>query len=190
MAEYSLMICCKQPRRFDMRQVITLLATITVSLFMASNASAADTHKGRLETCMKAAQAVRQGYVQTLEAEIEKGKPIYEFDIRSPDGKEWEVECDAKSGKIIEIEEEVAENDPRFKSKAKLSLEQAKKAALAIHSGEVLETEFAIESDGSVSYEFDIKTASGKEMEVEIDAVTGKLDEEPEEEIYQIGEEK
>lgn len=27
-------------------------------------------------------------------------------------------------------------------------------------------------------------------MEVEIEAVTGKLDEEPEEEIYQIGEEK
>ena len=31
---------------------------------------------------------------------------------------------------------------------------------------------------------------NGKEMEVEIEAVTGKLDEEPEEEIYQIGEEK
>ena len=156
----------------------------------ASNAVAAGKHNGALETCMKAAQAVHQGSVHTLEAEIENGKPIYEFDIHTADGKEWEVECDAKTGKIIETEEEVGLNDPRFKGKAKMSWEEAKKAALAIHPGEVLETEYAIESDGSVSYEYDIKTANGKEMEVEIDAVTGKLDEEPEEEIYQIGEEK
>lgn len=166
------------------------LATLIGSLFVAGGAIAADKHTGRLETCMKAALAKHPGWVQTLEAEIEKGKPIYEFDIRGTDGKEWEVECDAKSGKIIEVEEEVTADDPRFTSKAKLSMEEAKKAALAIHAGEVLETEYAIEADGSISYEFDIKTASGKEMEVEIDAVTGKLDEEPEEEIYQIGEEK
>ena len=53
--------------------------------------------------------------------------------------------------------------------------------------GEV-ETETAIESDGSISYEFDIKTKDGKEMEVEVDAVSGKVAE-TEEEIYQIGEE-
>lgn len=172
-----------------MKTLTALLSTTLVAL-AATNAYAADQHKGPLETCMKAAQAKHQGFVQTLEAEIENGKPIYEFDIRTADGKEWEVECDAKTGKIIETEEEVEQHDPRFKGKAKLSWEEAKKAALAIHPGEVLETEFAIESDGSVSYEFDIKTASGKEMEVEIDAVTGKLDEEPEEEMYQIGEEK
>lgn len=166
-----------------------LLAGSIVALAV-SNVYAADQHKGPLETCMKAAQAKHKGFVQTLEAEIENGKPIYEFDIRTADGKEWEVECDAKSGKIIETEEEVEQHDPRFKGKAKLSWEEAKKAALAIHPGEVLETEFAIESDGSISYEYDIKTADGREMEVEIDAVTGKLDEEPEEEIYQIGEEK
>jgi uncharacterized membrane protein YkoI len=125
-----------------------------------------------------------------MEAEIQKGRAHYEFDIRTPDGKEWEVECDAETGKIIESEEEVDQHDPRFKGKAKLSWEQARKIALGVHPGEVLETEFAIEDDGSISYEFDIKTASGKIMEVEVDAVTGKLDEEPEEEIYQIGEEK
>ena len=167
-----------------------LLALAVAALFAMPSAYAAAKHAGALETCMKAAQAKHSGDVQTLEAEIAKGKAIYEFDIRTKDGKEWEVECDAKSGKVIEEEEEVAANDVRFTSKAKLSMEEAKKAALAIYSGEVLETEYAIESDGSISYEFDIKTASGKEMEVEIDAVTGKLDEEPEEEIYQIGEEK
>ena len=167
-----------------------LFALVAASLFAAPSAYAAAKHVGALETCMKAAQAKHPGNVQTLEAEIAKGKAIYEFDIRTQDGKEWEIECDAKSGKVIEEEEEVTANDARFTSKARLSMEEARKAALAIHAGEVLETEYAIESDGSISYEFDIKTASGKEMEVEIDAVTGKLDEEPEEEIYQIGEEK
>jgi uncharacterized membrane protein YkoI len=170
------------------KKLFTLLAAPLFALPVA--VYAADKHTGAFETCMQAALAKHPGYVQTLEAEIEKGKPTYEFDIRSTDGKEWEVECDAKSGKVFEEEEEVAADNPRFKGKAKLTVDEAKKAALAVHSGEVLETEYSVESDGSLSYEFDIKTASGKEMEVEIDAMSGKLDEPPEEEIYQIGEEK
>lgn len=166
------------------KQLIILIASL-----LALPAYAGAKHTGALETCMQAALAKHPGNVETLEAEIEKGKAIYEFDIRAKDGKEWEVECDAKSGKITEVEEELSAEDPRFKSKAKLTVEEAKKAALAIHAGEVLETEYAIEADGGISYEFDIKTAAGKEMEVEIDAVTGKLEEEPEEEIYQIGKE-
>jgi uncharacterized membrane protein YkoI len=76
--------------------------------------------------------------------------------------------------------------DPRFASKAKVTFEEAKKTALAKHPGEVVESETSIEADGSVSYEFDIKTKDGKEVEVEVDAVTGKIVEE-EVEIYQIG---
>ncbi len=42
-------------------------------------------------------------------------------------------------------------------------------------------------SDGKAQYEFDIKGKDGKGWEVEVDAVTGKLEENPEQEIYQIG---
>jgi len=167
-----------------------LIPAVIAALFLSPAAFGADKHTGRMETCLKAALAKHPGEVQTLEAEIEKGKPIYEFDIRGKDGKEWEVECDAKSGKVTEEEEEVTADDPRFKSKAKVSLEDAKKAALAVHAGEIIETEFSLEASGNPSYEFDIKTTDGKEWEVEVDAVTGKLEEDPEEEIYQIGEEK
>ena len=76
--------------------------------------------------------------------------------------------------------------DPRFASKAKVSLEDAKKIALAAKPGEIIETETSIEPDGSISYEFDIKGTDGKEWEVEVDAVTGKIVE-IEEEVYQIG---
>ncbi len=161
------------------------LPFLLVSLLIASPAIAAN-HKGNMETCMKAALAKHAGTVISLEAEIENKKPIYEFDIKGNDGKEWEVECDAKSGKVTEEEEEVDAKDQRFASKAKLTLEDAKKAALAFQAGEVIESETSIESDGTLSYEFDIKTKDGKEIEVEIDAVTGKV-QESEEEVYQIG---
>ena len=165
-----------------------IVVIVLASAFMSTLAYAGPKHTGKMETCMKAALAKHPGEVLTLEAEIEKGKPIYEFDIKGKDGKEWEVECDAKSGKVTEEEQEVANaDDPAFKSKAKITQEDAKKTALAKHPGEVIESEFSIESNGNPSYEFDIKTADGKEMEVEIDAVTGKLEESPEEEIYQIG---
>lgn len=166
-----------------MKKNLLLAAFLSVALVPAANAAG---HKGQMETCMKAALAKYPGTVVSLEAEIENKKPIYEFDIKGADGKEWEVECDAKTGKITEVEEEVDAKDPRFASKAKLSFEDAKKAALAAVPGEVIESETSIEADGSLSYEFDIKTKDGKEIEVEIDAVTGKV-QETEEEVYQIG---
>lgn len=162
-----------------------LIGLLAASLFTIP-ALAADKHTGRLETCMKAALGKHPGDVISLEAEIEAGKPTYEFDIKGKDGKEWEVECEAKSGKLIEEEEEVDAKDPRFASKAKITFEDAKKTALQAHPGDVVESETAIESDGGISFEFDIKTKDGKEIEVEVDAVSGKIIE-SEEEAYQIG---
>jgi uncharacterized membrane protein YkoI len=59
--------------------------------------------------------------------------------------------------------------------------------ALKAHPGEIIETEYEIESNGDASYEFDIKTKEGKEIKMEVDAATGKIIENGEEEIYQIG---
>lgn len=168
-----------------------IVAIALASAFISTMANAGSPFTGKMETCMKAALAKHPGDVLTLEAEISKGKAQYEFDIKGKDGKEWEVECDAKSGKVIEEEQEVANaDDPAFKSKAKITQDEAKKTALAKYPGEVVDSELSIESDGNPSYEFDIKTKDGKEMEVEVDAMTGKLAEDPEEEIYQIGAEQ
>ncbi len=47
------------------------------------------------------------GVIQEVEYEIEDdGKPTYEFDIVSKDGKETKVEVDATTGKIIEVWDE------------------------------------------------------------------------------------
>jgi len=168
-----------------MKKIILILGT--AGLISSIPAFAAyDSHTGAVESCLAAVLAKRPGNVISLEAELENGKPIYEFDIIGKDGKEWEVECDAKTGKVTEEEEEVDAKDPRFASKAKVTFEEAKKTALAAHPGEVIESETSIEADGSISYEFDIKGKDGKEWEVEVDAVTGKIVE-TEEEVYQIG---
>lgn len=120
-----------------------------------------------------------------MEAEVENGKAIYEFDIKGKDGKGWEVECDAATARIIEEEMEVpAATDPAFKSK--ISAEDARKIALAKFPGEVVESEMSVEADGTPVYEFDIVAADGTEMEVEVDAMTGKIVE-SEKEVFQVG---
>ncbi len=146
--------------------------------------------KSSMETCLKAALGKRDGEVVKLEFKDERGAPTYEFEILGKDGKSWELECDANKGKITEEEQEVENGDDSlFKEKTKISLEQAKEIALKAHAGEVVEVEYEIESDGSASYEFDIKTADKGEIKLEIDATSGKIVEDNEKEIYQIGKE-
>jgi len=165
---------------------IKLIAGMIAALLGTGFTQVAHAHKGRMETCMKAALALHPGTVISLEAEIEDGKRIYEFDIKGNDGREWEVECDARTGKIIEVEEELASaDDPAFK--ATISVDEAKEIALKKQPGEVVEMEFSIEANGASSYEFDIRDANGVEWEVEVDAITGDIIE-VSREIYQIGE--
>ncbi|MDP2247971.1 MAG: PepSY domain-containing protein [Nitrosomonadales bacterium] len=164
-----------------------LTTMLIASMFIASSAYAANPQfKGPLDVCVQSALAKYPGTVTSLRAELEDGKAQYELDITGNDGKFWEAECDAKTGKVTETEQEVAADDPAFTSKAKVTLDAALKTALAKYPGAVMKIEYEIEPEG-VAYEFDIKTTSGKVLEVEVDAVTGKLGD-PEEVVYQIGE--
>ena len=146
--------------------------------------------KVTMETCLKQAQAKKSGDTVKLEFKLERGTPIYEFNVLGIDGKEWELECDANQGLITEVEQEVASaNDPLFKAKLKITEDEAKKIALKAHPGEIAEIEYEIEENGDASYEIDIKTSDGKEVKLEVDAATGKVVENNEVEIYQIGKE-
>lgn len=143
-----------------------------------------------IEQCLHAALAEKNGGVVKVELKIEKEVPTYEFDIETPDGKAWDIECDTKTGKISEIEQEVlSPKDPLFKAKLKINEKAARKVALSAHPGKIVEVEYEIEPDGAASYEFDIKGNDGKEMKIEVDASSGKIVE-ANAEVYQIGEEK
>jgi len=142
-----------------------------------------------IEKCLQTALAAKPGQVIKVEAKTEKGVPVYEFDIVGADGRAWDIECNANTGKVTEIEEEVASADaPAYKAKAKVSEADARKIALDAYPGEIIETEYEIESDGGASYEFDIRTKDGKEWKVEVDATTGKIVE-ANREHFQIGRE-
>lgn len=188
-----LALVCPSNRGGTMKKAhLTLLAAVGSGIVTVS-AQAGETGlpktKVSMENCMHAALAKRAGEVVKLEFKEERGAPTYEFEILGSDGKSWELECDALTGKITEEEQEVADaEDALFKAKAKISLEEAKKIALSAHPGEIVEVEYEIESDGNASYEFDIKTKSG-EVKLEVDAATGKIIEDNEKELYQIGKE-
>lgn len=172
---------------------LSLGASIVAAVFFANSAMAGhDTIKVKsydsLGKCVKAALSKKEGTIVKAEFKSEKKRGVYEFDIESADGTAWDVECDAKSGKVTEIEEEVKADDSRFAALAKVSEADAKATALAAHPGTIAEVEYEIEPDGKASYEFDITEADNEEIKIEVDATTGKIVEVSYEE-YQIGKE-
>ncbi|NBU12873.1 MAG: peptidase [Betaproteobacteria bacterium] len=96
-------------------------------------------------------------------------------DVQKADGSAWDIECDAATAKVSEVEQEVSPTDAKWTSKVKVSEADAKATALKAFPGTVVETEYEIEPNGALSYEFDIKGNDGKEYKVEVDAVTGKV---------------
>ena len=141
-----------------------------------------------LGKCVKAALSKHEGKIVKLEMKSENKKPTYEFDIESADGTAWDIECDVKSSKITEVEQEVKADDAKFKALAKVSEADAKATALAAHPGTIAEIEYELEADGKASYEFDITEADKEEVKVEVDATTGKIAE-VSYAVYQIGQE-
>lgn len=176
-----------------MKLRLSLGASLIAAAFFANTAVAGhDTIKPKaydsLGKCVKAALAKKEGKIVKAEFKLENKKGIYEFDIESADGTAWDIECDAKSGKVTEVEQEVKADNAQFKAAAKVTEADAKATALAAHPGTLVETEYELEADGKASYEFDILEKDQEEIKVEVDATTGKIAEVSYEE-YQIGKE-
>ncbi len=139
-----------------------------------------------VETCLDAALDTIPGHPRKMEMKLEGDDPVYEFDIEAADGTVYNVECNAEEGLVEEVEREVDANDAYFKKHAKVSKKDAEKTALAVHPGKVVSSEMEVGFDGSVTYEFDIQAKLGYEVKVDVDAVTGEI-EEANMELYEIG---
>lgn len=170
----------------------TLLAVVVGSLLSGQAFADHETIKPKaydsLGKCVKAALSAHDGKIVKLEAKSERKQLVYEFDVQSKDGTAWDIECDAKTGKVTEVEQEVSADNEKFKALAKVTEEAAKATALAAHKGTVVEVEYEIEPDGKASYEFDILEDDNEEVKIEVDAATGKIVE-TSYEVYQIGQE-
>lgn len=146
-------------------------------------------HGGGFERCMRAALDFQPGEVIKVEFKHEEGRGVYEFEIAGEGGIDYELECDARHGGILEHELEVDSADHTlFKAKRQVSEADARRTATAIYPGKVIEVEYEIESDGSASYEIDIEMNSGREMKVEVDAGSGEIIE-ANRELWQVGRE-
>jgi len=164
-------------------------ALLATPLFLHAAKTGMPKTKVSLEQCMSAVQKAKAGTVVKMEAKAEKGEPMYEFDVESADGRAWDIECSGRTGKVVEIEEEVESASAQgFADKMKVDETQARQTALARHAGEIVEVEYEIEPDGKASYEFDIAMADGTEHKVEVDATSGEIVEDNQE-FYQIGKE-
>jgi len=167
--------------------IASLIAlTFTSTAALAGHGDFKARHSDSLGKCLKGALKAHDGEVVKVEYKTEKKVGVYEFDIETPDGKAWEVECAVKASIITELEEEVKADDERFVALAKTSEADAKATALAAYPGEVVEVEYELESDGKASYEIDVKQADHDEVKVEVDATSGQIVE-VSYEVYQIG---
>jgi uncharacterized membrane protein YkoI len=143
-------------------------------VLIASGAAAED--KPGADACRKAVSELAKGEIVKMELENEDGVDLYEIDVKGADGVKWEFKCDKATAVILEKEQELPNADhPAFTALKKIDEAQARKIALKAHPGTITKVEYEIEKDGTATYEFDIKLSDGREMEVEVDAATGKI---------------
>lgn len=167
---------------------LTALAVTVLAFAGTTQAAEMPKTAARFEKCMKAALKAKDGTIVKVELKKEEGEGhVYEFDIETADGKAWDIECSGKTGKVVEIEEEVTKDHAKF-SGAKVTEAQAREFALKKVPGEIVEVEYEIEPDGKASYEFDIRTADGKEVKLEVDAESGTIVSQAVE-VWQVGKE-
>ena len=167
------------------RETIGILATL---LGVAAGAPSAGAAGIDFDVCLKNALAEKPGKVREMEIERdEKGTKIYKFEIKDREGKEWKVLVNARTGRLLETEEAVERGNPAFENGAKISMEEARRIALERVAGKVREAERKLENGRTPVYEVEIiPQDGGREREVEVDAVTGKV-REVKEEWYEIG---
>lgn len=152
---------------------ILINSVIALAIGASVNTQAAD--QG-LEACMAAIAKQKAGNIVTLEKLNVDSKAVYEIEVKDANGFEWEFMCDVNSGKIIEMESEVSSvNSLAFKSKMRVTEEDAAATALKAYPGIIEEVEYEIEENGDASYEFDIVNNKGVETKVEVNAATGKI---------------
>jgi uncharacterized membrane protein YkoI len=144
------------------------------------------------EQARKIALEKVNGKIVEFELDYDDGRPEYEIEIRA-DGKEYDLEIDGYTGKIIkfEVDDDDDDDDDRRSEKESsksstgskasdknsdkqlISEEQARKIALEKVNGKIVEFELDYD-DGHPEYEIEIR-ADGKEYDLEIDGYTGKI---------------
>ncbi|WP_352432511.1 PepSY domain-containing protein [Pyrinomonas sp.] len=104
-----------------MRRILVLSFTlIAVALGAVHGAAQRRGHSAKLISRQRAESIARKqasGQVLSRELEREHGKLVYSFDIRNGQGTITEVLVDARTGRVISVKEESAQQEAQEKAK-------------------------------------------------------------------------
>ncbi|MFJ5624206.1 PepSY domain-containing protein [Peribacillus loiseleuriae] len=127
-----------------------------------------------VENAKKTALANVKGTVTKTELDSDHNRLAYEIKLMTDNGSKAEVKVDATTGKVLKVEIEDEDISAFQNVSPAVSVENAKKIALAKVNGTVTKTE--LDSDHNrLVYEFELMTDQGREAEVKVDATTGKV---------------
>ncbi|MDR7080291.1 putative membrane protein YkoI [Neobacillus niacini] len=135
------------------------------------------------EEATKAALEKVAGTVKEVELEDEDGTIVYGIEVVSTDGSQQDVKVDAQTGKVVKVEaddeedgeeKDEGENQAELAKQAKISEEEATKAALEKVPGTVKQVELEDE-DGTIVYGIEVVSTDGTQQDVKVDAKTGKI---------------
>ncbi|MFG0216143.1 PepSY domain-containing protein [Brevibacillus porteri] len=127
------------------------------------------------EKALKKVQDAQSGIITEWKLDDEDGFLVYKAEIRNKH-QEFDVYVDAMTGDVWQtVDHDDDDNDDQWnKQQVKISVEQAKKIALAKVSGTIKSIKLD-EDDNHYVYEVEVKTAKGQEVDLEISATTGAV---------------
>ncbi|MGW6783001.1 PepSY domain-containing protein [Streptomyces sp. NPDC054987] len=126
-------------------------------------------------TAQEAAAAALKHYPGVVES-VDKDGSVWHVDVVAKDGKgHAELEVSA-AGAVTERNRDTGGNAAENKAlvDAKVTAEQAMKAALAAHAGQVTTVEWD-DDDNAASWHVEIQGEDGKTWDAQVDPATGKV---------------
>ncbi|AWX57265.1 hypothetical protein AB432_020390 [Brevibacillus brevis] len=132
------------------------------------------------EKALKKVRDTQSGIITEWKLDEEDGFLVYKAEIKNKH-QEIDVYLDAMTGDVWQTvdhdddDDHDDDNDDQWnKQQVKISVEQAKKIALAKVSGNIKSIKLD-EDDNYYVYEVEVKTAKGQEVDLEISATTGAV---------------
>ncbi|MGG4453297.1 PepSY domain-containing protein [Brevibacillus porteri] len=132
------------------------------------------------EKALKKVRDTQSGVITEWKLDDEDGFLVYKAEIKNKH-QEFDVYVDAMTGEVWQTvdhdddDDHDDDNDDQWnKQQVKISVEQAKKIALAKVSGTIKSIKLD-EDDNHYVYEVEVKTAKGQEVDLEISATTGAV---------------
>ncbi|MGF9908290.1 PepSY domain-containing protein [Brevibacillus porteri] len=132
------------------------------------------------EKALKKVRDAQSGVITEWKLDEEDGFLVYKAEIKNKH-QEIDVYVDAMTGELWQTvdhdddDDHDDDNDDQWnKQQVKISVEQAKKIALAKVNGNIKSIKLD-EDDNHYVYEVEVKTAKGQEVDLEISATTGAV---------------